>query len=83
MNSRDIPSEFRINLEDIPTIFQLTMAQESQQETIEQLIVELEATNNNAKKLSKIAYEQSKLLEILFKRIEKYENSGNRLRKAA
>jgi len=83
LNSRDIPSEFRINLEDIPTIFQLTMAQESQQETIEQLIVELEATNNNAKKLSKIAYEQSKLLEILFKRIEKYENSGNRLRKAA
>ena len=83
MNSRDIPSEFRINLEDIPTIFQLTMAQESQQETIEQLIVELEATNNNAKKLSKIAYEQSKLLEILFKRIEKYENSRNRLRKAA
>ena len=83
MNSRDIPSEFRINLEDIPTIFQLTMAQESQQETIEQLIVELEATNNNAKKLSKIAYEQSKLLEILFKRIEKYENSRDRLRKAA
>ena len=83
MNSRDIPSEFRINLEDIPTIFQLTMAQESQQETIEQLIVELEATNNNAKKLSKIAYEQSKLLEILFKRIEKYENSRNRLRKTA
>jgi len=83
LNSRDIPSEFRINLEDIPTIFQLTMAQESQQETIEQLIVELEATNNNAKKLSKIAYEQSKLLEILFKRIEKYENSRDRLRKAA
>ena len=83
MNSRDIPSEFRINLEDIPTIFQLTMAQESQQETIEQLIVELEATNNNAKKLSKIAYEQSKLLEILFKRIEKYENSRDRLRKTA
>ena len=83
MNSRDIPSEFRINLEDIPTIFQLTMAQESQQETIEQLIVELEATNINAKKLSKIAYEHSKLLEILFKRIEKYENSRDRLRKAA
>ena len=59
------------------------MAQESQQETIEQLIVELEATNNNAKKLSRIAYEQSKLLEILFKRVEKYENSRNRLRKAA
>ena len=83
MNSKDTPSEFRINLEDIPTIFQLTTAQESQQETIEQLIVELQATNNNAKKLSRIAYEQSKLLEILFKRIEKYENSRNRLRKTA
>ena len=82
MNSRDIPSEFRINLEDIPTIFQLTMAQESQQETIERLIVELEATNNNAKKLSKIAYEQSKLLESLYGRIDKHENSRDRLWKA-
>jgi len=75
--------EFKINLEDIPSIFQLLLAQETQQETIEQIIFELKSTNKRVEKLSKINYEQSKLLELLYKRVEKYENSRNRLRKTA
>ena len=70
-----------IDILDLPTIFQLSLSQESQQETIEQLIFELQAHNERVEKLSKIAYEQSKLLESLFKRVEKYENSRDRLRK--
>ena len=70
-----------IDILDLPTIFQLSLSQESQQETIEQLIFELRAHNERVEKLSKIAYEQSKLLESLFKRVEKYENSRDRLRK--
>ena len=70
-----------IDILDIPTIFQLSLAQETQQETIEQFIVELQATNERLEQLSKILYEQSKLLESLYKRVEKYENSRDRLRK--
>ena len=58
------------------------MAQESQQETIEQLIFELKATNNRCEKLSKIAYEQSKLLEKVFEKVKKYEDSRDRFREA-
>ena len=72
-----------IDILDLPTIFQLSLSQESQQETIEQLIFELQAHNERVEKLSKIAYEQSKLLESLFKRVEKYENSRDRLWKTA
>ena len=72
-----------IDILDLPSIFQISLAQETQQETIEQLIVELKATNDRVEQLSKIAYEQSKLLESLYKPVEKYENSRNRLRKAA
>ena len=75
--------EFKINLEDIPSIFQLLLAQETQQETVEQLIFELKVANDRIEKLSKISYEQSKLLESLYRRVEKYENSRDRLRKAA
>ena len=53
------------------------MAQETQQETIEQFIVELKATNDRNEQVSKIAYEQSKLLESLYKKVETYENSRN------
>jgi hypothetical protein len=73
----------KITVFDIPSLFQLSLSQESQQETIEQFIVELQATNERVEKLSKIAYEQSKLLETLFRRIEAYENSRDRFRKAA
>ena len=73
----------KITVFDIPSLFQLSLSQESQQETIEQFIVELQATNERVEKLSKIAYEQSKLLESLYRRVEKYENSRDRLRKAA
>ena len=75
--------EEKITVYDIPSLFQLAMAQETQQETIEQFIVELKATNDRNEQLSKIAYEQSKLLESLYRRVEKYENSRDRLRKAA
>ena len=73
--------KIEIDILDIPTIFQLSLAQETQQETIEQFIVELQATNERLEQLSKILYEQSKLLESLYKRVEKYENSRDRLRK--
>jgi len=59
-----------INLTDIPTIFQINEAQESQQETIEQIITELQHTNKNIEKLARISYEQTKLIEKL-----KNENS--------
>ena len=59
-----------INLTDIPTIFQINEAQESQQETIEQIIAELQHTNKNIEKLARISYEQTKLIEKL-----KNENS--------
>ena len=75
--------EEKITVYDIPSWFQLAMAQETQQETIEQFIVELKATNDRNEKLAKIAYEQSKLLESLYKRVEKYENSRDRLWKTA
>ena len=75
--------EEKITVFDIPSLFQLSLAQETQQETIEQFIVELKATNDRNEQLSKIAYEQSKLLESLYRRVEKYENSRDRLRKAA
>ena len=75
--------EEKITVYDIPSLFQLAMAQETQQETIEQFIVELKATNDRNEKLAKIAYEQSKLLESLYKRVEKYENSRDRLWKTA
>jgi len=76
-----LKKRIEIDILDLPTIFQLSLSQESQQETIEQLIFELQAHNERVEKLSKIAYEQSKLLESLFKRVEKYENSRDRLRK--
>ena len=69
-----------IDILDLPSIFQISLAQETQQETVEQLIVELKATNDRVEQLSKIAYEQSKLLESLYKKVETYENSRNRLR---
>ena len=72
-----------IDILDLPSIFQISLAQETQQETIEQLIVELKATNDRVEQLSKIAYEQSKLLESLYKRVEQYENSRDRLWKTA
>ena len=59
-----------INLTDIPPIFQINEAQESQQETIEQIITELQHTNKNIEKLARISYEQTKLIEKL-----KNENS--------
>ena len=59
-----------INLTDIPTIFQINEEQESQQETIEQIIAELQHTNKNIEKLARISYEQTKLIEKL-----KNENS--------
>ena len=71
-----------IDILDLPSIFQISLAQETQQETIEQLIVELKATNDRVEQLSKIAYEQSKLLESLYGRIDKHENSRDRLWKA-
>ena len=74
--------EEKITVYDIPSLFQLAMAQETQQETIEQFIVELKATNDRVEQLSKIAYEQSKLLESLYGRIDKHENSRDRLWKA-
>ena len=74
--------EFKINLEDIPSIFQLLLAQETQQETVEQIIFELKTANKRIEKLSKISYEQSKLLESLYEKVKTYENSRNRLRKA-
>ena len=73
----------KITVFDIPSLFQLSLAQESQQETIEQIIVELKATNDRNEQLSKIAYEQSKLLESLYKRVEEHENSRDRLWKTA
>ena len=73
--------EFKINLEDIPSIFQLLLAQETQQETIEQIIFELKTANKRIEKLSKISYEQSKLLESLYKQVKKYEDSRDRFRK--
>ena len=73
--------EFKINLEDIPSVFQLILAQEAQQETIEQLIFELKTANERIEKLSMISYEQSKLLESLYERVEIHENSRNRFRK--
>jgi len=78
-----LKKRIEIDILDLPTIFQLSLSQESQQETIEQLIFELQAHNERVEKLSKIAYEQSKLLESLYRRVEKYENSRDRLRKAA
>ena len=36
--------EEKITVFDIPSLFQLSLAQESQQDTIEQIIVELKAT---------------------------------------
>ena len=72
-----------IDILDLPSIFQISLAQETQQETVEQLIVELKATNDRVEKLSKIAYEQSKLLESLYGRIDKHENSRDRLWKTA
>ena len=75
--------EEKITVYDIPSLFQLAMAQETQQETIEQFIVELKATNDRNEQLSKIAYEQSKLLESLYKRVEEHENSRDRLWKTA
>ena len=74
--------EEKITVFDIPTLFQLSLAQEMQQETIEQFIVELKATNDRVEQLSKIAYEQSKLLESLFERGKQYENSRDRFREA-
>ena len=74
--------EEKITVFDIPSLFQLSLAQESQQDTIEQIIVELKATNDRNEQLSKIAYEQSKLLESLYGRIDKHENSRDRLWKA-
>ena len=74
--------EEKITVFDIPSLFQLSLAQETQQETVEQLIVELKATNDRVEQLSKIAYEQSKLLESLFERVKKYEDSRDRLWKA-
>ena len=71
-----------IDILDLPSIFQISLAQETQQETVEQLIVELKATNDRVEQLSKIAYEQSKLLESLYGRIDKHENSRDRLWKA-
>jgi predicted transcriptional regulator len=68
-----------IDILDLPSIFQISLAQETQQETVEQLIVELKATNDRVEQLSKIAYEQSKLLESLYGRIDKHENSRDRL----
>ena len=73
--------EFKINLEDIPSIFQLLLAQETQQETVEQIIFELKTANKRIEKLSKISYEQSKLLESLYKQVKKYEDSRDRFRK--
>jgi predicted transcriptional regulator len=72
-----------IDILDLPSIFQISLAQETQQETVEQLIVELKATNDRVEQLSKIAYEQSKLLESLYERIDKHENSRDRLWKTA
>ena len=72
-----------IDILDLPSIFQISLAQETQQETVEQLIVELKATNDRVEQLSKIAYEQSKLLESLYGRIDKHENSRDRLWKTA
>ena len=57
--------KIEINLTDIPTIFQINEAQESQQETIEQIIAELQHTNKNIEKLARISYEQTKLIEKL------------------
>ena len=74
--------EFKINLEDIPSIFQLLLAQETQQETVEQIIFELKTANKRIEKLSKISYEQSKLLESLYKQVKKYEDSRDRFGKA-
>ena len=73
--------DFKINLEDIPSIFQLLLAQETQQETVEQIIFELKTANKRIEKLSKISYEQSKLLESLYKQVKKYEDSRDRFRK--
>ena len=74
--------EFKINLEDIPSIFQLLLAQETQQETVEQIIFELKTANKRIEKLSKISYEQSKLLESLYEKVKTYENSRDRFGKA-
>ena len=68
-------------MEDIPSVFQLILAQETQQETTEQLIFEMKLANERIEKVAKISYEQSKLLESLYKQVKKYEDSRNRLRK--
>ena len=54
--------------------------QDQQAETIEQMIFEIKKGNERVEKLSKIVYEQSKLLESLYKKVETYENSRDRLR---
>lgn len=72
--------EYKINIEDIPSIFQISLMQDQQAETIEQMIFEIKKSNERTEKLSKIVYEQSKLLESLYKKVETYENSRNRLR---
>lgn len=72
--------EYKINIEDIPSIFQISLMQDQQAETIEQMIFEIKKGNERIEKLSKIVYEQSKLLESLYKKVETYENSRNRLR---
>ena len=68
------PTEFKINLEDIPSIFQLTIAQEAQQETIEQLIIEVKASNDRIEKLANICFEQENLIQKL-KESSENENS--------
>lgn len=73
--------EYKIDITDIPSIFQLSIMQDTQAETIEQMIFEIKKNNDQMEKLSKIVYEQSKLLESLYERVEKYENSRDRLRK--
>ena len=72
--------EYKINIEYIPSIFQISLMQDQQAETIEQMIFEIKKSNERTEKLSKIVYEQSKLLESLYKKVETYENSRNRLR---
>ena len=72
--------EYKINIEDIPSIFQISLMQDQQAETIEQMIFEIKKSNERTEKQSKIVYEQSKLLESLYKKVETYENSRNRLR---
>ena len=72
--------EYKINIEDIPSIFQISLMQDQQAETIEQMIFEIKKGNERIEKLSNIVYEQSKLLESLYKKVETYENSRNRLR---